>query len=160
MKKTLPEALVVESAKQRFAVMLAEMRNSGTDDAALKQMISPEGFQKYLKVVRPKVVTELRGKLAVESIGRSIGVTADEQQVEEQMELVKRQYEQQEADSGAAFNEEKAREKVTYELQRVAVLDKVRDQAKITYVDALSPEETARKMGIDVDNLPPEVQLG
>ena len=62
--------------------------------------------------------------------------------------------------SGAAFNEEKAREKVTYELQRVAVLDKVRDQAKITYVDALTPEETARKMGIDVDNLPPEVQLG
>ena len=44
--------------------------------------------------------------------------------------------------------------------QRVAVLDKVRDQAKITYVDALSPEETARKMGIDVDNLPPEVTLG
>ena len=38
---------MVESAKQRFAVMLAEMRNSGTDDAALKQMISPEGFQKY-----------------------------------------------------------------------------------------------------------------
>merc|ERR1712174_90967 len=145
----LPEALVVESAKQRFAVMLAEMRNSGTDDAALKQMISPEGFQKYLKVVRPKVVTELRGKLAVESIGRSIGVQADEQQAE-----------QQKADSGAAFNEEKAREKVTYELQRVAVLDKVRDQAKITYVDALTPEETARKMGIDVDNLPPEVTLG
>ena len=57
--------------------------------------------------MRPKVVTELRGKLAVESIGRSIGVQADEQQVEEQMELVKRQYEQQEADSGAAFNEEK-----------------------------------------------------
>merc|ERR1712157_228542 len=138
LTSTLPEALVVESAKQRFAVMLAEMRNSGTDDAALKQMISPEGFQKYLKVVRPKVVTELRGKLAVESIGRSIGVQADEQQ---------------DADSGAAFNEEKAREKVTYELQRVAVLDKVRDQAKITYVDALTPEETARKMGIDVDNL-------
>merc|ERR1712196_616334 len=112
LTSTLPEALVVESAKQRFAVMLEEMRNSGTDDAALKQMISPEGFQKYLEVVR-------------------------------------RQCEQQEADSGAAFNEEKAREKVTYELQRVAVLDEVRDQAKITYVDALSPEETARKMGID-----------
>merc|ERR1712003_310914 len=159
LTSTLPEALVVESAKQRFAVMLAEMRNSGTD-AALKQMISPEGFQKYLKVVRPKVVTELRGKLAVESIGRAIDIKADDQQVEEQMELVKRQYEQQEADSGAAFNEEKAREKVTYELQRVAVLDKVRDQAKITYVDALTPEETARKIGIDVDNLPPEVQLG
>ena len=58
------------------------------------------------------------------------------------------------------WTQEKAREKVTYELQRVAVLDKVRDAAKITYVDALSPEETARKMGIDVDNLPPEVQLG
>ena len=44
LTSTLPEALVVESAKQRFAVMLAEMRNSGTDDAALKQMISPRGL--------------------------------------------------------------------------------------------------------------------
>ena len=126
----------------------------------LKQMISPEGFQKYLKVVRPKVVTELRGKLAVESIGRSIGVQADEQQVEEQMATRSASTSSRRPIAGAAFNEEKAREKVTYELQRVAVLDKVRDQAKITYVDALSPEETARKMGIDVDNLPPEVQLG
>ena len=29
--------------------------------------------------------------------------------LDEQMELVRRQYEQQEGDSGAAFNEEKAR---------------------------------------------------
>merc|ERR1719375_1308044 len=104
-------------------------------------MISPEGFQKYLKVVRPKVVTELRGKLAVESIGRSIGVQADDQQVEEQMELVKRQYEQQEADSGAAFNEEKAREKVESELLRVAILDEVKTKAKINYVDAKPLED-------------------
>ena len=156
MTSTLPEALVVESASSGLP-SCSRRCNSGTDDAALKQMISPEG-RKRLKVVRPKVVIELRGKLAAESIGRSIGVTADEQQVE-QMELVKRQYEQQEADSGAAFNGEGAREG-HLRGRAEAVLDKVRDQAKITYVDALSPEETARKMGIDVDNLPPEVQLG
>lgn len=160
LTSSLPEALVVESAKQRFAVMLADMRNSGTDDAALKQMISPEGFQKYLKVVRPRVVTELRGRLAVESIGKELKMSADETQVEEQMELVKRQYEQQEADSGAAFNEDKAREKVSSELLRVAVLDKVRDSATVNYIEARSPEEAARAMGIDVDNLPPEVTLG
>ena len=37
----------------------------------------------------------------------------------------------------------------------------VRDQAKITYVHArCRRKRRARKMGIDVDNLPPEVQLG
>ena len=87
-------------------------------------------------------------------------MSADETQVEEQMELVKRQYEQQEADSGAAFNEDKAREKVSSELLRVAVLDKVRDSATVNYIEARSPEEAARAMGIDVDNLPPEVTLG
>ena len=48
------------------------------------------------------------------------------------------------AEKQMARNEEKAREKVTYELQRVAVLDKVRDQAKITYVDAVMPATPER----------------
>lgn len=136
LSSKLPEALIIESAKQRFAVMLAEMRSNGTPDEQLKQMVSEEGFQKYVKVVRPRVEVELRGRLAVESIAKEKGISADETAVDEQMELVKRQYEQQEADSGAAFNEDKAREKVTSELTRVAVLDEVRTKAKITYTDA------------------------
>merc|ERR1712129_661447 len=60
LSSKLPEALIIESAKQRFAVMLAEMRSNGTPDEQLKQMVSEEGFQKYVKVVRPRVEVELR----------------------------------------------------------------------------------------------------
>mmetsp|Transcript_16593 Transcript_16593/g.49546 ORF Transcript_16593/g.49546 Transcript_16593/m.49546 type:complete len:516 (+) Transcript_16593:120-1667(+) len=135
MTSKLPSALVSESARQKFQVMLTDLRNGGTPDDQIKQMISPEGFEKYLKVVKPKCEAELRGRLAVEAIGREHGLEPDAESVDEQMELVRRQYEQQERDSGAAFNEEKAREKVSHELRRIKVLDHVMTVSKITYKD-------------------------
>merc|ERR1719506_3562226 len=121
--------MITESARQRFAVMLAEMRANGTPDEQLKQ------------VVTPKEEVKMRGKVAIESIARESGIKPNEDTVIEQLELVKRQYEQQEADSGAAFNEEKAREKVESELLRIAILDEVKTKAKINYVDAKPLED-------------------
>lgn len=139
----LPESVVVESAKQKFTVMLSDMRQQGTPDSALQPMATPENFRKYVDVVRPSVEKGLRGKLAVEAVGKAAGLSPDPSAVEEQMELVKRQYEQQEEKAPNAnqqFNEEKAREKVEAELLRIAVLDHVAKQTKITYVEA-KPEE-------------------
>ena len=146
LSMALPEAVVVESAKQKFSVMLADMRGSGTPDDQLKQMTTPEGFKSFLKVIRPKVEGELRGRLAVESVGKVAGLKADAVAVDEQMELVKRQFEQQQAKGehdGATFNEDKAREKVESELLRVAVLDHVATKAKVTYKDAAPIPEGA-----------------
>lgn len=138
LSMALPEAVVVESAKQKFAVMLSDMRSQGTPDDTLKQMTSVEGFQKFLKVVRPKVEDELRAKLAVESVSKLAAIALEPASVDEQMELVKRQFEAQQLkgeNEGATFNDEKAREKVESELLRVMVLDHVATKAKITYVD-------------------------
>jgi len=134
----LPETVVVESARQKFAVMLADLRSRGTPDAQVKQMISPEGFDKYLKVVRPQVERDLRARLVVEAIARADAVVADPADVDDQLELVKRQYLQQEEQQdphGASFNEERAREKIVAELVRLKVLDNVAAKAHITYTD-------------------------
>jgi trigger factor len=141
ISSNIPRAMITESARQRFAVMLAEMRANGTPDEQLKQLVTPEAFEKYLKVVTPKEEVKMRGKVAIESIARESGIKPNEDTVIEQLELVKRQYEQQEADSGAAFNEEKAREKVESELLRIAILDEVKTKAKINYVDAKPLED-------------------
>merc|ERR1719263_1081143 len=130
----LPSAIVTESARQKFAVMLSDMRAQGTPDSDLKQMVSPEGFQKFLGVVKPKVEEELRGRLAVESIAKLASIEVDQQAADEQMEYVKRQFEQQQQE-GQSFNPEKAREKVESELLRIEVLDHVTTKAKVTYVD-------------------------
>jgi len=135
----LPESVVMASAKQKFAVMLADMRSAGTPDSQLKQMVSPEGFQKFLKIVEPQVSRDLRARLAVESIGKREAIAVAEAQVEEQMEFVRRQYEQQQSQAGAApqsFDDDAARVKVTSELLRQNVLEYVKSVAKVTYVDA------------------------
>ncbi|KAJ8611982.1 hypothetical protein CTAYLR_004381 [Chrysophaeum taylorii] len=141
----LPETAVVESARQKFAVMLSDMRTNGTPDEEIKQMISKDGFEKYLKVVRPKVESELKARLVVEAIARDEHIQPDQTAIDEQLELVKRQYAQQEEkeSSGHAFNEERAREKIISELVRIKVLDKVASTAKINYVEPPSQPAVA-----------------
>lgn len=141
----LPDSVVTESARQKFAIMLADMRSNGVDDSTLKQMISPEGFEKYKKVVRPVVERELRGRLAIEAVAKQALITVDDALLAEQMELVKRQYEQQqkETETNSSFDEDKAREKVTDELLRVKVLDHVKSFAKVKYVDPPPAPSTA-----------------
>lgn len=136
----LPETVVVESARQKFAVMLADMRSGGTDDADIKRMISPEGFSKYLKVIRPTVERDLRARLVVEAIARQENLQVDPAEIQEQLDLVKRQYLQQEDQdkSGASFNEERAREKIVSELLKVKVLEKIAAVANVTYVKLAS----------------------
>eukprot|EP00968_Pinguiococcus_pyrenoidosus_P028533 scaffold7931_cov239-Pinguiococcus_pyrenoidosus.AAC.1 len=40
----IPETLVEEKAKEKFAVMLSDFRSSGTTDEEIKSMITREGF--------------------------------------------------------------------------------------------------------------------
>jgi trigger factor len=142
----VPEAIVVESAKQKFTVMLSDMRAQGTPDAQLMPMASAENFKKYLEVARPAVTKNLRARLAVEAVGASAGLEPDATDVADQMELVKRQYEQQQEkqpNANTVFNEAKAREKIEAELLRIAVMDHVAAKAKITYVDAAPEPDNA-----------------
>ena len=73
------------------------------------------------------------------------------------MEPVKRQYQQQEADRGPRLMKKSSR-KVTYE-RRVAVCCRS-GSGEDHLRRALSPEETAPKMGIDADNTPSAARLG
>lgn len=141
----LPDSVVTESARQKFAIMLADMRSQGLPDEQLKEMITKEGFEKYKNVVRPNVEAELRARLAVESIAKSEGIQADDEDIEDQLELARRQYAQQEdkEQSGVTFNDDRAREKIAYELVRIKVLDKLAETAAITYVDPPAVDDAA-----------------
>ena len=117
----LPPDMVVEGAKQKFAVMLADMRSRGTPDAELKQMISPEGFEKYRKIVQPNVEREIRAKLAVQYIAKDQNMQVDQTEIDEQLNVLKAQY------KDSKIDEEKATERIIDELTRLKVCDYLRD---------------------------------
>mmetsp|Transcript_31404 Transcript_31404/g.100902 ORF Transcript_31404/g.100902 Transcript_31404/m.100902 type:complete len:536 (-) Transcript_31404:564-2171(-) len=113
----LPPDMVVEVAKQKFAVMLADMRSRGTPDTELKEMISPGGFDKYRTVIQPSVERELRAKLAVQHIAKDQNIQVSQEEIDEQLKVVKVQY------KASKIDEEKAIERIINELTRLKVCD-------------------------------------
>lgn len=43
----VPDTLVTNQAREKYALMMTDMRNNGMGDDEIKQMINPENFIKY-----------------------------------------------------------------------------------------------------------------
>jgi trigger factor len=43
----VPDTLVTNQAREKYALMMTDMRNNGMGDEEIKKMISPENFIKY-----------------------------------------------------------------------------------------------------------------
>ena len=66
--KALPESFEIpdtmcDGVTRRFAAMLADMKERGTTEAKLKELITPEKYERYRKISRPQVEAQLRGRL-------------------------------------------------------------------------------------------------
>ncbi|CAN0449434.1 unnamed protein product, partial [Ectocarpus sp. 12 AP-2014] len=56
---TIPETLIVEQAREKFAIMMTEFKDQGESDAKIQSMITKENFAKYVEVVRKNVTRGL-----------------------------------------------------------------------------------------------------
>ena len=43
----VPDTLVTNQAREKYAIMMTDMKNNGMADDEIKKMISPENFVKY-----------------------------------------------------------------------------------------------------------------
>lgn len=43
----VPDTLVTNQAREKYALMMTDMKNNGMEDEEIKKMISPENFVKY-----------------------------------------------------------------------------------------------------------------
>lgn len=46
----VPESLIEQVAKERFAMMLTDMREKGSADEEVKEMITVENYERYKKI--------------------------------------------------------------------------------------------------------------
>jgi len=74
------------------------------DDARVNSMITPENFEKYAKNARPNVVKQLSLSFAYSKIAEIEGLKASEQEIEDQIVIVKREL------KGEEVGEDKLRE--------------------------------------------------
>lgn len=123
----VPDTLVTNQAREKFAMMMTDMRNSGVPDEEIKNQIKPENFLKYKKIVKDDIVKDFKVSMATDEIGRLEEIEVPDYQVEEQMEAIK----QDAAESKEEFDEAQIRSRVAATLQREAVMDFLAENADL-----------------------------
>jgi trigger factor len=136
MDVDVPDTLVTNQAREKYALMMTDMRNSGMADEEIKKLISPENFVKYKDIEKPDIVRDFKISMAVDEIARLENIQVPAYQVEEQMQSLK----DQAAKEGTAtddMEDDKMRRKVENTLERRMVYDFLADAAdlEVEYVD-------------------------
>lgn len=123
----IPDTLITNQAREKFALMMTEMRDNGVSDEEIKNQIKPENFQKYKDLVKDDIVRDFRVSMATDEIARIEGIDIPDYQVEEQMEAIRKDA----AQEGEEIDEAAIRGKVEATLQRQAVMDFLAENADL-----------------------------
>lgn len=123
----VPDTLVTNQAREKFAMMMAEMRDGGVSDAEIKKQINPDNFLKYKDIVKDDIISDFKVSMATDEIARMEGITVPSYQVEEQMESIRKDA----AENKEEFDEAMIRGKVETTLQRQAVYDWLAENAEL-----------------------------
>ena len=131
----IPDTLITNQARDKFAMMMTEMRDNGVSDEEIKNQIKPENFLKYKEIVKDDIIRDFRVSMATDEIARIEGIEVPDYQVEEQLEAIRKDA----AQEGEEIDEAMLRGKVEATLQRQAVMDFLAEHADL---DVQFREET------------------
>jgi len=127
MNVEVPDTLVTGQAREKFAAMMADMRDGGVSDDEIKKQINPENFNKYKEIVKDDIIRDFKISIATDEIARLEGVAVPDYQIEEQMEAIRKDA----AENKEEFDEAAIRPKVEATLIRNAVMDWLADNSNL-----------------------------
>ena len=138
----VPETMVEDATKERFAMMLADMREQGTSDDKLKEIVTPENYERYKKISRPMTVGKIKGDFAIKTVGMQQGLAVDQNAVDDELMTLQAQAVQR----GEKFKESEVRPRVSQTLERNMVLDWLQSHANVNVVDPKSEDENVEEI--------------
>ena len=127
MDVEVPDTLVTNQAREKFAMMMADMRDNGVADEEIKRQISPENFLKYKDIVKDDIIRDFKISMATDEIARMENINVPDYQVQEQMEAIKKEA----AEQSQEMDDNLIRAKVETTLQRQAVMDWLAEHSKL-----------------------------
>ncbi len=136
MDVDIPDTLVTNQAREKYALMMTDMRDNGMADEEIKKLISPENFIKYKDISKESIICDFKISMAVDEIARLENIQVPAYQVEEQIQSLK----DQAAKDGTSMDDtddEQLRRKVESTLERRMVYDLLADAAelKVEYIN-------------------------
>ena len=138
--------------KERFAEMLSDMRERGASDAKLKELVTPEQYERYKTIARVQTEMSIKTDFALKTVGEQQGLVVSRDEVDDEIMTLQAQALQR----GEKFKESEVRPKVEAQIERSMVLNWLESNSKLTVVDpkeetpeeilGQSPEDLAAKM--------------
>lgn len=143
MDVEVPDTLVTNQARDKYAQMMAEFRTQGMADDEIKKLITPENFQKYKEIQKKDIVDDFKTSMATDEIARLEGIEVPSYQIDEQLEALKK-----EAEGEDLGDENQLRAKIESTLMRRMVFDHIAEFAEldVTYEDDQFDEEMMEKL--------------
>jgi len=126
MEVEVPDTLVTNQARDKYAQMMADFRGQGMEDEDIKKQITPENFLKYKDIEAPDIVRDFKISMATDEVARLEGIEVPAFQVEEQLENVKK-----EAAGEDMGDENMLRGKIESTLMRRMVFDFLAEKAEL-----------------------------
>jgi trigger factor len=123
----IPDTLVTNQARDKFALMMTEMRDNGVSDEEIQKQIKPENFLKYKEIVKDDIIRDFRVSMATDEIARMEGIGVPDYQVEEQLEVIRKDA----AQEGEQIDDNMIRDKVRATLQRQEVMNFLAEHANL-----------------------------
>lgn len=133
MDVDVPDTLVTNQAREKYAMMMTEMRGSGMADEEIKKLISPENFVKYKDIEKPDIVRDFKISMAVDEIARLENIQVPAYQIDEQIQSLKDQAEK-EGTTTEGMEDDQMRRKVENTLERRMVYDFLAEAADLDVV--------------------------
>jgi hypothetical protein len=133
MEVEVPDTLITNQAREKYALMMSDMRDGGVADEEIKRQINPENFLKYKNIVKDDIIRDFKVSMATDEIARMEGIEVPDYQVEEQMESIKKDA----AQESEEFDETLIRGKVETTLARQAVMNWLAENSnlEVSYVE-------------------------
>jgi len=126
----VPDTLVTNQAREKYAIMMTDMRDNGMADEEIKKMINPENFIKYKDICKDDIVRDFKISMAIDEIARLENIQVPAYQVEEQIQSLKDQA-AKEGQSTEGMDDEQMRRKVESTLERRMVYDMLAEVAEL-----------------------------
>ncbi len=126
MDVEVPDTLVTNQAREKYAQMMSEFRGQGMADEEIKKLITPENFLKYKDIEKADIVKDFKTSMATDEIARLENIEVPSYQVEEQLEAVKK-----EANGEDLGDENILRGKIESTLMRRMVFDFLAEHANL-----------------------------
>lgn len=143
MDVEVPDTLVTNQSREKYAQMMAEFRGQGMEDDEIKKLITPENFVKYKDIQKPDIVDDFKTSMATDEIARLENIEVPSYQIDEQMEAVKK-----EANGEDLGDENQLRGKIESTIMRRLVFDFLAEHAEmdVTYEDDSFDDDLMEKL--------------